>query len=281
MEYVFAIDPGIKFTGLAWGTTEKLNGCIFNVDDQLQHPISIAIQNFDAIQQVYYDYSLYENRCRTIRIESIRGDTPTQTLLLAKLSTNYLYQILNLWVRSTGIDIELLSNGGIETKTRRLELGLQKTKDKSDKSVKSHINDAVAIWALSFPEMSKFSLPKITKHRAADYCEWGNIVPEIQLVRYKQNLGFYLEKFSMVDVDADLHRLKALGATRVKKSTKYQLLRHCDFVFEQLDRTFDGRSVRFDAPDSADSIVNVSAFSAFRESDLNSVTQRELDFERY
>ena len=220
-KFVIALDPGIKYVGLAYGTYDNCRAHQLDLHTGLDSPLSISEQHWDIIEHINF-WRDSTNSCEII-IEtpwdlSDLDETDRSYENLSKLKIVCDELQLKLYSLSEGDKkYSFSTHDGATTKERRKELKINKSKDKWRKSITAHINDARALWSLGF--QNRFSqynkLPDIRKPKYRYYESWNRDLVEELLTSFKNKVINRDLRLLELDKDEEIDdKLKLLCSKR-------------------------------------------------------------------
>ena len=190
--FVIGIDPGVKYVGLASGLVDECYGTQLDLHPELKTVFSVVEQHWDLIQWIYYYHyqDKYRNSACKINIEFSQDKTfdgkHSEFLTLVCIE---LEKRLHDWQKQK--KAEVYTYNGLETHTKRREIGLNKGKAKNKHNIMAHINDARTLWAFGFDERySQWSgiCDLASKPEYLEYHEWSNLIINDHLELFKKRL---------------------------------------------------------------------------------------------
>lgn len=192
-KFVIALDPGIKYVGVAYGRFNQCRGVQLDLHQSLETPLSISEQHWDLIQHIDH-WRNKDAHCEIVleTPSTMSGmdisDESYENLSKLSIICDELVKKISVLTEADGYALSI--HDGATTKARRRELGINKTIFKNHKNIMAHINDARALWSLPFAE--RYSqhnpLPKLPKPKYIDYETWNKNLVEKLVDPFKTNI---------------------------------------------------------------------------------------------
>ena len=195
-KFAIGIDPGIKYTGIAYGCYPECRGIQLDLHPRFSSVISIVEQHWDLIQWVDYYYRDTGTACE-IYLE-VPGDLShlgeddqsTENLRILSEVCNELENRLAKLTENNS-EYSYFICDGADTSARRKKLGIRKTPDKFKKNIMAHINDARAIWTMCFFDVVDERNRLLDLIEDPEYCvyeEWNRLIIDDFLDEFKKRV---------------------------------------------------------------------------------------------